>query len=90
MPLFEIDKLECVALGGKIHEVVKECRLTCLVEGFFIRSHARVLDEIGLDEEGKRVEILIGDLTMQEWGIILIPEQKRVDMSHYPKEFVEF
>lgn len=77
-------------MGGKIHEILKECRLTCLVEKFSIRNHARVLDKIGLDKEGKRVEILIGALTMQEWGIILIPEQKRVDMSHYPKEFVEF
>jgi len=27
---------------------------------------------------------------MQQWGIRLIPEQEKLDMSHYPEEFVEF
>nr|VFJ95557.1 MAG: hypothetical protein BECKLFY1418B_GA0070995_10717 [Candidatus Kentron sp. LFY] len=28
-----------------------------------------VLDNIGLDEEGKEIEILFGALAMQQWGI---------------------
>ena len=49
-----------------------------------------VLDKIGLDEEGKPIEVLFGALAMQEWGIRLIPEHEKLDMSHYPTEFVEF
>jgi len=90
LPTFDLEKPEPVSLGGRVHEVTKECRLTCLVEGLPVRTHARVLEEIGTDEEGERVEILIGALAMQEWGIRPIPDEERLDMSHYPKEFIEF
>jgi len=90
LPTFELEKPEPVSLGGKAHKVMKECRLVCLVEGLPVRTHARVLEEIGRDEEGKRIEILIGALAMQEWGIRPIPDEERIDMTHYPKEFIEF
>ena len=53
-------------------------------------THTRVLEKIGTDKEGKRIEILIGALTMQEWGIRPILDEERVDMTHYSKEFIEF
>ncbi|MDI6810131.1 MAG: hypothetical protein QMD80_00365 [archaeon] len=90
LPTFELEKPEPVSLGGKVHGVEKICWLTCLVEGLPVRTHARVLEEIGTDEEGKRIEILIGALTMQEWGIRPVPDEERLDMTHYPKEFIEF
>ena len=74
LPSFKLEESERVSLGGKIHDVVLDCRLVCLVEGLPIRTNARVLEEIGSDEEGKRIEILIGALAMQEWGIRLIPD----------------
>ena len=86
----EFQGMEPVSLGGKVHNVNKDCILKCLIEGYRIRYHARVLDEIGDDESGKRIQVLIGALLMQEWGIILIPEEEKLDMTHYPKEFVEF
>ena len=49
-----------------------------------------VIDQIGQDEDGKFIEVLFGALAMQEWGIRLIPEHEKLDMSHYPSEFVEF
>ena len=90
LPTFDLERPEPVSLGGKVHKVATECRLTCLVEGLEVRTHARVLDEIGTDEEGKRIEILIGALVMQEWGIRPIHDEERLDLTHYPKEFVEF
>lgn len=90
LPTFPLEKPEWVALGGKIHKVEKDCRLACLVEGFPIRVNARVLPEIGNDEKDKRIEVLIGALAMEEWGITPIPHEDRLDMTHYPKEFTEF
>ncbi len=90
LPTYELEKPEIIALGGKTHKVEKECLLTCMVEGMPIRVRARVLPEIGNDEKGKKIEILIGALAMEEWGITPIPSEERIDMSHYPKEFVEF
>nr|VFK63443.1 MAG: hypothetical protein BECKUNK1418G_GA0071005_103328 [Candidatus Kentron sp. UNK]VFK72360.1 MAG: hypothetical protein BECKUNK1418H_GA0071006_11109 [Candidatus Kentron sp. UNK] len=55
-----------------------------------IYPHAMVLDHIGLDEEGKEIEILFGALAMQQWGIGLFPAEEKLDLSHYPREFVEW
>ena len=53
-------------------------------------QHALVIDEIGKDENGTPIEILFGALAMQQWGIRPVPDEERLDLSHYPKEFVEF
>lgn len=49
-----------------------------------------VIDRIGIDEDGKEIEVLFGTLAMHQWGIRLILEQEKLDLSHYPTEFVEF
>jgi len=90
LPTFGLKNPEPVSLGGMEHHVTKNCWLECIIEGLPVRGHARVLDRIGIDEEGRNIEILIGALTMQEWGIRPIPDEDRLDMTHYPKEFVEF
>ncbi len=79
-----------MAIGGAVHESNEVAILEAKVEGLPISTHAMVLDKIGLDEEGKPIEVLFGALAMQEWGIRLIPEHEKLDMSHYPTEFVEY
>ena len=49
-----------------------------------------VIDEIGRDEDGRPIEILFGALAMQQWGIRPVPDEEDLDLSHYPKEFLEF
>ena len=78
------------ALGGQMKEAAETALLEAEVEGRRISTHAMVIDEIGNDENGTPIEILFGALAMQQWGIRLIPEQEKLDMSHYPEEFVEF
>ena len=60
------------------------------VEGHRISAHAMVIDSIGNDENGTPIEILFGALAMQQWGIRPVPDQEKLDMSHYPGEFLEF
>ena len=78
------------ALGGSHKESSQVALLEAEVEGLPISTHAMVIDHIGHDEEGKPIEVLFGALAMQEWGIRLIPEQAKLDLSHYPTEFVEY
>jgi len=78
------------AIGGKVKETTETALLEAEVEGRRISTHAMVVDEIGNDEEGKPIEILFGALAMQQWGIRLIPEREKLDLTHYPEEFVEF
>ena len=78
------------AIGGKVRETTETALLEGEVEGRRISTHAMVIDEIGNDETGTPIEILLGALAMQQWGIRLIPEEEKLDMSHYPEEFLEF
>ena len=78
------------AIGGRVRETDTAAMLEAEVEGRHILTQALVIDDIGADEDGRPIEILFGALAMQQWGIRLIPEEERLDLSHYPEEFVEF
>jgi hypothetical protein len=78
------------AIGGKVKETKETALLEAEVEGRRISTHAMVIDEIEEDKNGRPIEILFGALAMQQWGIRLIPEQEKLDLTHYPEEFVEF
>ncbi|MBI4947113.1 MAG: hypothetical protein HY840_12015 [Bacteroidetes bacterium] len=87
---FDLPKVNPVSLGGSVHNISKGCILICKIEGYDVTDDARVMKKIGKDDDGKEIEILLGALTMQQWGIIPVPEKEDIDMSRYPKEFVEF
>jgi hypothetical protein len=78
------------AIGGTVKETTEPALLEAQVEGRRISTHAMVIDEIGKDEEGVAIDVLFGALAMQQWGIRLIPDEDRLDLTHYPKEFLEF
>jgi hypothetical protein len=78
------------ALGGTVKETNTAALLEAEIQGRPISTHALVIDEIGNDEDGAPIEILFGALAMQQWGIRPIPDEERLDLSHYPEEFVEF
>jgi len=77
-------------LGGKSHQVREVCVLEAEIEGHSVDTLARVIDEIGKDEDDKPIEILFGALSMQEWGIRLDVPKERLDWTHYTREFVEY
>jgi len=78
------------ALGGEVKETSTAALLEAEIQGHSISTHALVLEEIGKDEDGTPIEILFGALAMQQWGIRPIPDEERLDFSHYPEEFLEF
>jgi hypothetical protein len=78
------------AIGGTVHQVKETCVLKASIDNHEIETLARVVDEIGQDEDGKPIEILFGALSMQEWGIHLDLPNERLDLSHYSTTFVEF
>jgi len=78
------------ALGGEVKETSTAALLEAEIQGHSISTHALVLEEIGKDEDGTLIEILFGALAMQQWGIRPIPDEERLDFSHYPEEFLEF
>jgi hypothetical protein len=78
------------ALGGGVKETNTSAILEAEIDGHLIDTHALVVEEIGKDEDGKPIEILFGALAMQQWGIRPISDEERLDLTHYPEEFVEF
>jgi hypothetical protein len=78
------------ALGGGIKETSTMAHMNAVVEGHQISTHVMVVDKIGQDEDGKPIEVLFGALAMQQWGIRPVPDEERLDLSHYPDEFLEF
>ena len=78
------------ALGGQVKETRTSAILEAEVEGHPIAAHALVIDDIGRDEDGKPIEIVFGALAMQQWGIRPVPDEERLDLTHYPEEFVEY
>ena len=78
------------SLGGSVKKATKAALLNAEVEGRKMFTNAMIIDEIGDDEDGKPIEVLFGALAMQQWGIRLILDEERLDLTHYPKEFVAF
>lgn len=77
-------------LGSRVKVSTCTALLQTEVQGHLVSTHALVVDEIGNDEDGRRIEILFGALAMWQWGIRPIPDEERLDLSHYPEEFTEF
>jgi len=77
-------------LGGETKTSSHAAVLLGEVAGKPFHTEAMVIDQIGVDEDGKALEVLFGALAMQQWGIRLIPESEKLDLSHYPDEFIEF
>jgi hypothetical protein len=78
------------ALGGHVKETTRTALFQAEAQGRLISTHALVVDEIGQDEDGRRIESLFGALALRQWGIRPVPDEERLDLSHYPEEFVEF
>src|SRR5438045_8999297 len=55
------------ALGGSVQETSTTALLDAEVEGHPISTHAMVIDHIGLDDDGKQIEVLFYALAMQQW-----------------------
>jgi hypothetical protein len=86
----KLNKLFRTALGGGTKKTGTAAILDADVQGHKVVTNAMVIDEIGHDEEGRTIDVLFGALAMQQWGIRLVPKEERLDLTHYPKEFVEY
>jgi hypothetical protein len=78
------------ALGGGTKKASRTALLEGTIEGHRFSTHEMVVDKIGEDQNGKPIEILFGALAMQQWGIRPLPDEERLDLTRWPREFVEF
>jgi hypothetical protein len=78
-----------VSLGGEKHELFRVCYILGRIGKYPVHIDAYVIDDLGIDEGGRPIEILFGALAMQKWGIRPLPDEERLDFTHYTKEFME-
>ena len=79
-----------VTLGGRPHTLREACLLRATIEGHAIEDDAYVIDALGHDDQGRPIDILVGALLMQKWCIRPVPDEERLDWTHYPSVFNEF
>ena len=90
LPRRKLQRTYNVRLGGRLHRLREALLLEAQIQRRPIDTDAYVIDSIGLDDDGKEIQVLFGALAMQKWGIQLDLRRERLDLTHYPKEFVEF
>ncbi|MEW6609631.1 MAG: hypothetical protein AB1414_19660 [bacterium] len=79
-----------VALGGRIVDVKEYCAIEGKIEGLVFHTEVIPIDEVGR-VDGKKIDILIGALTMEEWEIIPNLKNATLDLSGLKRrEFTEF
>lgn len=80
-----------VGLGGKTHRIEETCALICTIDGLEFDIEAHPVNEIGTDEKGKKIEAIIGALSMEKWGLTPDPKTGSIDLTLLRKrEFTEF
>jgi hypothetical protein len=66
------------------------CLVFARVEGYSLDFEANVVEDIGKNEDGRRIEVLFGALAMQAWGLKLDPQSERIDWSNFSTDLVEY
>jgi hypothetical protein len=80
-----------VGLGGHTLELDEACLLTCAIEGLGFDVTAYPVEELGKDERGREIDLIIGATAMEEWGLIPDPRTGSIDLTVLRKrEFAEF
>lgn len=80
-----------VGLGGSVYDIDEICLQICAIDGLEFDRATHPVEEIGLDERGKRIEAIIGALGMEKLSLIPDPKTSSIDMTMLRKrEFIEF
>ncbi len=80
-----------VGLGGYSFEINEACATNCEMEGLRFDIEAHPVEDIGSDEYGRRIDAIIGALSMEKWALIPDPKTGLIDLTALRKrEFLEF
>lgn len=90
-PRIRLRKPVKVGLGGQVLNLTTVCLLEAELEGYPFDFEAYPVGRLGRDETGREIDILIGALAMEKWGLTLDPRTGRIDLRRLKKrEFTEY
>ena len=79
-----------VGLGGRIYRVMEVCLVECAINGLPFDIEAHPVEDLGFDEEGRRIDAIIGALAMEKWVLIPNPKTGEIDLTALKRrEFTE-
>ena len=81
------------SLGGRKHLIKEEVTVNGTIHRLPLCIQLFVIDEIGkmhVGREIKDIEILFGLPLLEVWGIEFDIKRKKLDLSGFSKEFIEF
>jgi len=79
-----------VGIGGEKRDIHEACFIYGELQGKRLFCWALVVEELGLDEQNKEIDMLFGAIEMQRWNIKIDPMQERLDLSGFREEFIEY
>lgn len=79
-----------VGLGGKSRNITHYVVLSGALERHKFYTLAYIIPSLGNDEDGRPIDVLFGAISMEEWHINVNPKARKVDLTHFTREFTEF
>lgn len=79
-----------VGIGGERRNISEACLIYGELQGRKLFCSALVVEELGLDEQDKEIDMLFGAIEMQRWNIRIDPREERLDLSGFREEFIEY
>jgi hypothetical protein len=79
-----------VGLGGQKRSVHEACFIYGELQGRRLFCWALVVEDLGVDEQDKEIDMLFGAIEMQRWNIKIDPKEERLDLSGFREEFIEY
>ncbi|RLG32088.1 hypothetical protein DRN97_08190 [Methanosarcinales archaeon] len=80
-----------IGLGGRLYEIEEACALNCAIDGLGFDIEAHPVENIGTDEQGQRIDAIIGAMGMEKWSLIPDPSTGSIDLTALRKrKFIEF
>ena len=79
-----------MGLGGEARLLKEQTIIDGTLERNYFTITAFIVDGLGVTHDGKTIDMLFGLAAMEVWGVDLDIKNKRVDLSRFAKEFIEY
>jgi hypothetical protein len=79
-----------VSLGESVRKISQVCFVPGEIQGNYLYFLAYVIEEIGNDESGEEIDLILGAREMEVWNISIDPKEEKLDLTHFRKKFIEY
>jgi len=85
-----LNKALRVGLGGEKRLLREHVSLEGSLRRHSFHLEPYVVDELGHGDEDRKIDLLFGLLAMEQWGVQPDVRNKRIDLTYFTKDFIEY